>query len=96
MAVIVYFPPSDTTTEQYDKIVKELEAVGAHPAPGLLSHACFQDDGKLSVCDLWEDEASFRKFGETLMPIAQKVGAKFGDPYVTETHAYFVAEPART
>jgi hypothetical protein len=97
MAVIVYFPPSDMTVAQYDGIVADLKAAGAYPAPGLLSHSCFPTEGgKLSVCDLWESEASFHKFGETMMPLLVKSGATPSEPFISEVHNFLVPEPART
>ena len=95
MAVIVYFPPSDMTTAQYDGLVESLKEAGAYPAPGLLSHACFEHDGKLSVCDLWDSAESFRAFGETMLPLLQKTGASVPEPFISEAHNYLVPEPAR-
>jgi hypothetical protein len=90
VAVIVYFPPGDMTTAQYDALKEELKAVGAYPAPGLLSHACFADDGKLSVCDIWESEESFRAFGETMIPLLVKTGATPVKPFITEAHSFLI------
>jgi hypothetical protein len=95
MAVIVYFPPSDMTIAQYDGLVASLKEAGAYPSPGLLSHACFENDGKLSVCDLWDSEESFRAFGETMMPLLVKTGATVTEPSIMEAHNFLIPEPAR-
>ncbi len=86
MAIGVYFNPAAMTAAQYDEIITELEAVGAGSPAGRLYHACFGSRDKLQVFDIWESPQDFDKFGETLMPILQKIGIDAGEPMIEPVH----------
>ena len=43
-------------------------------------------DGNIQVFDVWESMEQFEKFGETLLPILNKLGADPGQPQVTPIH----------
>lgn len=86
MAIAVYFHPEQLTADQYDGVIKRLEAAGAYPAPGLLHHSSFGDPEHLMVYDVWDSQESFDKFGQTLMPILNEMGLDPGQPEVMSVH----------
>jgi hypothetical protein len=43
-----------------------------------------RDDGHFMVYDIWESEAEFGAFGETLIPIVAQVGLDVGQPQVMQ------------
>jgi hypothetical protein len=86
MAISVYINPASATAEQYDEIIRRLEAAGAGNPAGRLYHACFGSGDKLQVFDIWESQEAFAKFGETMMPIVQEVGLDIGQPMVAPVH----------
>jgi hypothetical protein len=52
------------------------------PPKGRLDHICFGSGTGLQVFDVWDSQASFDKFGETLMPILDAIGLKMGEPMI--------------
>ncbi len=86
MSITVIFKPDSTTTEQYDEILRRLDAAGAGAPPGRLYHTCFGDRSALGVVDVWSSLAEFEAFGAILMPIIQDVGAQVADPEIHETY----------
>lgn len=86
MAIAILFTPSSMKASQYDEIIKQLENAGAGTPPGRLSHLCFGTDGSLRVLDVWESQETFNTFGQTLMPILQRVGVNPGQPEISEVH----------
>jgi hypothetical protein len=86
MAIGIYFNPASMNAAQYDEVIRLLEAAGAGEPAGRLYHACFGSGSKLQVFDIWETQADFEKFGETLMPIMQQIGLDPGQPAVEPVH----------
>lgn len=86
MAIGIYFNPASMNAAQYDEVIRRLEAAGAGAPAGRLYHACFGSGSKLQVFDVWETQADFDKFGETLMPIMQQIGLDSGQPSVEPVH----------
>jgi len=86
--VIVQFNIPDFTAKEYDQVWTELRNAGhSHPV-GLHHHVAGQQGNNWLVVDVWESEQAFTKFGETLMPILQKIGVT-GDraqPVITKLH----------
>jgi hypothetical protein len=82
----MYFQPDGFTPARYDEAIKKLDEAGAGAPDGRIYHFAMETDGKLSVFDVWEDEAKFAKFGETLVPIMQGLGADPGQPMVMQIH----------
>lgn len=74
------------TADQYDEIIRRLNAAGAGSPAGRDYHVCFGDKSNLNVSDIWNSMAEFQAFGETLMPILQQVGVDPGQPAVIEVH----------
>ena len=76
----VYFHSESMNQQQYKDILKRLEAAGAGSPKGRLYHSCFGEGDKLMVFDVWESQATFDAFGQTLMPILSDVGVDPGTP----------------
>ncbi|MCW3029803.1 MAG: hypothetical protein JWN81_3014 [Solirubrobacterales bacterium] len=90
MALGFYFSPQSFTAEQYDEVIRRLEAAGAGSPPGRSHHCAFSSNGGLHVFDVWDSQESFQKFGETLIPIMNELGADPGEPHVAEIHNIIV------
>ena len=86
MALGIYFPMESMSTEQYDDVVRRLEAAGAGSPPGRSYHCAFSGGSGLHVFDVWDSQESFDAFGETLMPILGEVGVDPGQPQIAEVH----------
>ena len=81
-AIAALFTPVSMNAEQYDEIIRQLEAAGAGAPAGRLFHVAFGTGNNLRVLDLYDSPESFQAFGQTLMPILQKVGVEVGRPDV--------------
>jgi hypothetical protein len=69
MAVALLSTPASMTAEQYDRVIKQLEASGAGAPRGRRFHVCFGPGDHLMVFDVWDSMEEFRAFATTLMPI---------------------------
>jgi len=86
MALGFYFGQSGLDVEKYNECIKRLKKAGAaHPA-GRSYHAAFGPPDKLMIFDVWTSQAAFDKFGKTLRPILQQLGAEPAPPSVMEMH----------
>src|SRR6478736_6290397 len=90
MAIGIYFAPAAMSAPQYDECIKLLRKAGAGNPPGRVYHAAFGPKDKLMVFDVWTSQASFDKFGKTLMPILQQLGIDSGQPSVMPVHKVIV------
>jgi hypothetical protein len=87
VALGFYFKPQSFTKERYDEALRRLEQAGAGSPPGRSYHFAWAgQDGAIEVFDVWESQESFEKFGETLVPIMNELGADPGEPSVVEIH----------
>jgi hypothetical protein len=86
MALGIYFAQTGLTVDTYKECIKRLKKAGAaHPA-GRSYHTAFGPADKLMVFDVWTSQAAFDKFGKTLMPILEQLGAAPGAPTVMQIH----------
>jgi hypothetical protein len=78
------FKPTGFTPAQYDSAIKQLEQAGAGfgSVPGRTFHCAMEVDGLIQVFDVWASMEQFQKFGETLVPIMNKLGVDPGQPQV--------------
>jgi hypothetical protein len=74
------------TSAKYDEALSQLEAAGAGAPAGRLYHVALETDGQIQVFDIWDSQASFDAFGETLVPIMAGLGADPGQPMVSKVH----------
>ena len=90
MAIGVYFGVTGLSAAKYDECIKHLRKAGAGHPPGRSYHVSFGPADKLMVFDVWTSQAAFDKFGKTLMPIMQQLGAVPGDPAFMPVHKVIV------
>lgn len=72
MAVAFLSTPASMTAEQYDRVIKQLDASGAGEPPGRRFHACVGQGDHLMMFDVWDSVEEFEAFGGTLLPILAK------------------------
>ncbi len=85
MAILVTFPPASLRAEQYDDVIRRLEAAGAGQPPGRL-HVAAGDRASLRVVDVWESPEAFEAFGQALLPILQQMRIPLPLPEMTPVH----------
>ena len=88
MAFGLYFQPHGFTPDVYDEAIRQLEQAGAGigSVPGRTFHCAMEAGGNIQVFDVWESMEQFQKFGETLVPILDKLGVDPGQPQVATVH----------
>jgi hypothetical protein len=84
--VIVQFSFPGLSVKTYDKAWEELRSKGYTNPKGLLHHVGGLSGNNLIVCDVWESEDAFNKFGEVLMPVISKLGFPNVKPIITPVH----------
>ena len=82
MAIGVYFHPASMNKGQYDQAIHLLEQAGHGSPKGRLHHSCFGEGEHLMVFDIWDSQADFEKFGETLIPILASIPLDPGKPEI--------------
>ncbi len=93
MAIGVYFGVTGLSAATYDECIKHLRKAGAGHPPGRSYHVSFGPPDKIMVFDVWTSQAAFDKFGKTLMPIMQQLGAEPGQPSIMPVHKVIVPAP---
>jgi hypothetical protein len=87
MSIVVRFPPSNVTRQQYDTVRGALEEAGEWPADGCQIHVMFGDENNIRVSEIWESREKFEAFGETLRPRLDDADIQLaGEPEVFEAH----------
>jgi hypothetical protein len=86
--VIVQFNIPGMTAKQYDQVWTELRNAGQSHPQGLHHHVGGQQGNNWLVVDVWESADAFNKFGQTLMPILQKIGVNTDQnkPVITQLY----------
>jgi hypothetical protein len=74
------------TAKQYDQCWDELRKAGLENPPGRIYHVGAQQGNNWVVVDVWESLEQFNKFGETLVPILNKVGVTQLQPVMTPVY----------
>lgn len=90
MAFVFTFDPQAAgkmSAAKYDEVIKTLEAAGVGNPKGRLYHVCYGDPGDLHITDIWDTMDNFHAFGQTLLPILQKLGIDAGLPQVSNVHS---------
>jgi hypothetical protein len=89
MSIVVRFPPSNVTKQQYDSVRNALTEAGEWPADGCQLHACFGDENDIRVSEVWESREKLEAFGETLRPRMEQAGIELsGQPEVFDAHIF--------
>ncbi len=87
MSIVVRFPVSNVTKQQYDTVHDALEESGDWPPAGCLMHVCFGDQQDVRVSEIWESQEQLSAFGEKLRPQLEAAGIQLsGGPEVFEAH----------
>jgi hypothetical protein len=86
MSILARFTPQGMTSQQYDEVIRKLNAAGEFPPDGMEFHVCFGSDGDLRVSEIWESQQKMGLFGERLMPILAEAGINPGEPEFLAIH----------
>ena len=87
MSIVVRFPASNVTRQQYDAVRSALEGSGDWPPQGCQVHVAFGDEQDIRVSEIWESEESLQAFGEKLRPRLEEAGIQLsGEPEVFQAH----------
>ena len=85
MAIGVFFYPDEMTSEQYNEVLRRLDAAGQAAPKGRQHHFAFGDAASLMVVDVWESQEDFAAFGDVLAPILEELGVS-AEPGMLELH----------
>ena len=89
MSVVVRFPPSNMSKQQYDSIRSDLEGAGDWPAEGCQLHVLFGPENDMRVSEVWESAEQLQAFGDKLRPKIEQAGVQMsGEPEVFEVHIF--------
>jgi len=87
MSIVVRFPLSNVTKQQYDAVRNVLTESGEWPPEGCRLHVCFGDEQDIRVSEIWDSQEQLEAFGEKLRPRLEKAGIQpSGEPEVFEAH----------
>lgn len=86
MALGIYFVHEGFTPEKYQSALKQLEDAGAGAPKGRTYHVALESNGAIQVFDIWESQADFEAFGQTLVPILTELGVDLKEPMVANVH----------
>jgi hypothetical protein len=93
MSFMIRFDQGTVTVEQYHAINQGLEDAGQRNPVGREYHVGYiENDGTLSVVDIWDSMENFEKFGETLIPVLEVVGADAGEPTILSVDNIIVGQ----
>jgi quinol monooxygenase YgiN len=85
MAIGILFT-IDCSQEQYETVMRRLEAAGAAAPRGRRYHVAGPAGGAWRVVDVWDSQAAFEAFAHTLLPVMQEVGIPPIQPDVFSVH----------
>lgn len=74
MSVVVRFPDSNVTKQQYDSVRSALEDSGEWPPRGCRLHVRFGDEQDIRVSEVWESQEQLDACGEKLRPRLEAAG----------------------
>ena len=88
MSIVVrYAPVPSSTVEQYDEVIRRLQASGELPADGFDYHVAFHSNGQLLVSEVWDSPEQLEAFGKRVMPLLADVALEHsGQPEILEVH----------
>ena len=87
MSILIRFPPSGVTKQQYESVRNALTESGDWPAAGCQLHVSFGDEQDIRVSEVWESQEQLDAFGEKLRPQLEEAGIELsGEPEVFEVH----------
>jgi hypothetical protein len=87
MSILIRFPASNVTKEQYDTVRNALTEAGEWPADGCQLHVAFGDENDIRVSEIWESQEKLDAFSETLRPRLEDAGIQIaGEPELFNVH----------
>jgi hypothetical protein len=88
MSILIRFPPSSMSTEQYEQVKRRVSEGGGFPPDGMEYHVCFGPEGDRRVSEIWASREQFESFSERLMPAIQEAGIELGgEPEILEVYS---------
>jgi len=84
--ILVQFTFPNLEKEVYEGVIKDLTEAGHGNIPERIYHVAAQHGNDWHVTDVWESEAAFNKFGETMVPILIKNGGTPVPPIVLKVY----------
>jgi hypothetical protein len=85
MSIVVRYPQSSVTREQYDTVRDALTEAGEWPADGCQIHVLFGDESDIRVSEIWESREKFEAFGDKLRPRMEEADIQLsGEPEIFE------------
>ena len=89
MSVVVRFPPSNLSKQQYDSIRGELEGAGDWPAEGCQLHVLFGPEDDIRVSEVWESAEKQQAFADKLGSRMEEAGVQpSGELEVFDVHIF--------
>ena len=82
MAILLISDASDDTIDQYDAVIKHLEAAGQGHPPGRQSHVAVRKGNGYLVVDVWESREALDRFAQALMPLLEQAGNRAFQPQI--------------
>ena len=86
MAIAAVFNIPGMTQQQYDQVIKDLEAKGAGNPDGRLYHVASLSEAGGLVIDVWESEEKLGQFGEVLIPTLVAAGVTPAEAQIHPVH----------
>lgn len=86
MAITAVFEISEMTQQQYDQVIRDLDANGLGAPNGRLHHVASAGERGMFIVDLWESEELLGRFAERLSPIITATGATPAEPRIFQVH----------
>ena len=86
MAITTVFELPGMTQQQYDQVLRNLEANGLGAPNGRLYHVASASGNGLLIVDVWESEELLGKFAEGLIPIIVAAGATPAEPRILQVY----------
>ena len=86
MAISTAFEISTMTQQQYDQVMKDLNAAGLGAPEGRIYHTASLMGSGMLIFDIWESEELLGKFAEGLTPILVGAGVTPVEPRILQAH----------
>ena len=93
MQISVVFDVPGMTAQQYDEVIRKLEASGEGAPAGRRVHVAFPKPDGWMVVDVWESEEELGRFAAILMPLLAEAGVTPPRPRMHPIHSLVFAEP---
>lgn len=84
MAITAIFEGPEFTQQQYNQVLRDLEAVGLGAPNGRIHHQAAVMETGVFIVDIWESEELLGAFAEKLIPIIAATGATPPEPRILQ------------